>query len=162
MNETIEQQTSHVAIELQKLDTAIERLKYKRAFLMLHQTAIEQMGLKPCCACDKFIDFDNPTRAQVVDILVAFGGKWSKALAFDSSTINYEQPIDGGLVLRLYHAEPPPSCQLVEEDVVIPAQPERIEKRTRLVCKEAAQEPEPYPVPDAYSVPAVAKKEETV
>jgi hypothetical protein len=32
------------------------------------------------------------------------------------------------------HGYVPASCRLVEEDVVIPAQPERIEKRTKIIC----------------------------
>ena len=122
---------------LRGLDASIERLQHKKAFLLRHQETIELLGLSPCCASRDYIDFDCLKREQVVEIFKRIGGTWNKEVAFArEDKINYLQPLDNGITLRLYHAEPPDSCKLIEEDVVIPAQPERVEKRTRLVCKE--------------------------
>lgn len=79
------------------------------------------------------IDFDRLTRQQVVEVIKAIGGKWSKTPDEDG-TINYETVIDG-VKFRMWRGEPPPNCKIVEEIVEEPAQPARLVTRRKLVCQ---------------------------
>jgi hypothetical protein len=88
------------------------------------------------------LDFDNPTRADVQNLMrVLGGGKWTKEKSGTDGRLNYEteQPVFGGDVkLRLWAAQPPGTCRMVEKKVVIPAEPakpERIEVRMVLKCE---------------------------
>ena len=93
-----------------------------------------------------FIDIDRPSRGDVVRLLSALKiGKWNKESA-PGQTLIYvtDQPVVGRWKVRLWSAEPPGSCKIVEEEVLVPAVniPEHVEKRKRLVCAEpAAEEP---------------------
>ena len=79
------------------------------------------------------IDFDKLTHPQVVEVIKAVGGKWSKT-PDEGGTINYETTIEG-IKLRMWRGEPPPNCKIVEELVEEPAQPARMVTRRRLVCQ---------------------------
>jgi hypothetical protein len=88
------------------------------------------------------LDFDRPTRADVQNLMrVLGGGKWNKEKSCLDGCLNYEteQPVFGGDVkLRLWAAQPPGTCRMVEKKVVIPAEPakpERIEVRMVLKCE---------------------------
>jgi hypothetical protein len=90
----------------------------------------------------RFLDIDQPTRQEVEQILKTVRvGKWTKTSGTDG-TIHYESatPVIGDLKIRLWQAEPPGTCRLVEEEVVIPAQPERREIRKVLHCEPVAGE----------------------
>lgn len=80
------------------------------------------------------IDIDNTDRA-ITTALISYlkAGIWTKEPAYNA-TINYVNTTLLNIPIRIYGAEPPPSCKIVEEDVEIPAQPARIEKRKRVVC----------------------------
>ncbi len=79
------------------------------------------------------LDFDNLSHGDIIKVIKAFPGRWLKEPAVESAKINYSVTIDG-IKIRCYSGEPPANCKIVEEQVVIPAQPERTEIRKRLVC----------------------------
>jgi hypothetical protein len=120
--------------EIQKIDKIIKKYQRIQTFLVLHGKEIDRLGLSPQCFTENHLDFNNPGRELTVAALQLFGGKWTKEPC-GYSTINYIQQIDG-FTLRLYGASPPPSCRLEEVEEIIPAQPERREKRLKLVCTE--------------------------
>ena len=113
----------------------------KLDFVLKNWDALVAAGANPDF-CDPLsfatLDIDRPARETVMNILKAFPGKWDKeqTQGVEQPSINYQREVAPGIVLRLWASPPPPTCKLVEEEVVIPAQPERIEKRMKLVCKE--------------------------
>ena len=87
--------------------------------------------------CCNFIDFDYLGREKTIDLIQHFhAGKWDKELtSSDSGKINYvNKNLLTNAKLRIYGAEPPPSCKIVEESYEIPAQPARIGTRRKIVC----------------------------
>lgn len=72
------------------------------------------------------------TREEVAEILRAMSAaKWDKTLTCKgATTIDYKTSIEG-VRLCLYRAAPPPSCEIIEETVDLPA---RQEVRRKLVC----------------------------
>lgn len=78
------------------------------------------------------IDFDNLSHEKVIKLVQLFPGKWDKEPCGHRVHYTLQQ---GNFRLRCYAGEPPPNCKIVEVEEVIPAQPERIEKRRRLVCQ---------------------------
>lgn len=87
--------------------------------------------------CGSYLDFDHLSHEDVIKVIKAVGGKWNKEPC--DGKINYSTTIEG-MRLRCWQGEPPPSCRIVEEEVVIPAQPERREMRRKLVCIEPKEE----------------------
>ena len=86
------------------------------------------------------VKINNPERSVLYNFLKTFGGDWEKTVNdWDKTKMDYTQKRDL-FTLQVIAVTPPPACQIVEEDVVIPAQPERIEKRKVIKC------PEPLPV----------------
>ena len=83
------------------------------------------------------IDIQYPgTHAATVEIMKRLAaGHWEKE--YNNTSINYlNKTFAPPLILRIYCSPPPPSCQLVEYEVVMPAQPEHIEKRFKVVCSD--------------------------
>lgn len=78
------------------------------------------------------IDFDGLSHEKVIEVIKLFTGKWVKEPA--GTRIHYVLK-QGDFQLRCYAGEPPPNCKIVEVEEVIPAQPERIEKRLKLICE---------------------------
>lgn len=88
-----------------------------------------------------YIDFNGPSRKDVEKLMYFLrAGKWEKTPC--GETFNYETVDEylPGWKLRLWCAEPPGSCKVIEEEVDIPAQPARKEIRKRLECKPASTE----------------------
>jgi hypothetical protein len=83
------------------------------------------------------IDFDNLPHADVIRVIQLLGGKWTKTPGEDAK-IHYETTING-VNVRCYSGEPPANCKIVEEQITIPAQPEKQVTRRRLVCVEPVQ-----------------------
>lgn len=68
-----------------------------------------------------------------VKTLMQLSPKWTKSS--DERGINYESVNDfGHFRIQTRESALPPTCQLVEEDVVIPAQPEKTVKKTVVRC----------------------------
>jgi hypothetical protein len=77
-------------------------------------------------------DFDNLTHDKVLLVMQTFAaGHWDKTL--EGVRVNYETIIDG-MIVCCWHGEPPPSCKIVEERVLVPLVPERWETVRKLVC----------------------------
>lgn len=123
-----------VEYELNRIDERVAALTVMRDFLVKHRADIERIGLEPDGYISEGLDFNMPTREQVVEALKAFGGKWSKA-PDDSGNISYSRN-EGPVLIRLYRATPPPTCKIVEEEVWVDpvTVPGRMEKRRKLVC----------------------------
>lgn len=124
---------------IKSIDQQIETLTKQRNALLELSAKLE--GLDEdihVSVCNEHIDFDNPTRTQAVKLMTHLKmGKWRKEVGYSAGKINYiHDGLAPGIKLRMFGAEPPASCRLVEEEVVIPAQPARTEKRMKLVCKE--------------------------
>jgi hypothetical protein len=124
---------------LDSIDSQIERLKKQREAVVLIGEKLsdypEQVGISTFM---NFVDFDNPTRAQAVKLITHLKtGKWDKEPSSVEGKINYtNSTFVPGVTLRIYAAEPPHSCKVVEVDVEIPAQPARTVKQKKLVCKD--------------------------
>jgi len=122
-----------------RIDRQIELLNVQRAVLVALAAKLQELNEEiHISICGDHIDFDNPTRAQAVKLMTHLAvGKWHKEEGPSQDTINYIHDGAGsGVKLRLYAAEPPPSCRIVEVEEIIPAQPEQIVKRRKLVCQE--------------------------
>lgn len=88
--------------------------------------------------CDhygSFLNVKTPTREVLMRVLKAFPGKWKKSVNTEGKgTLDYSLFSEGNLVINCVSAPPPPSCQIVEEMVDIPAQPARRELRKVVKC----------------------------
>lgn len=83
------------------------------------------------------IDFDYPGREQVIELIQHFkAGKWDKQLSNSEGKIDYINKTMVSLPVRIYGAEPPPSCKIVEEVYDIPARPATTGVRRKVVCVE--------------------------
>ena len=79
------------------------------------------------------IDFDNLKHDDVIKVIEAVGGNWNK-IPGDDANVHYSTTING-ISYRCYNGEPPPNCKIVEVLETIPAQPERVVTRRKLVCQ---------------------------
>ena len=126
-----------------KIQERIEANEREIATLKALNAALPELGVqveKATVSFSAFLDIDHPTREDVLRIMAALGaGRWEKTA--NGATLNYitKDPFVNGLRVRLWAAEPPGSCRVVEETVVIPAAPERVEKRKRLICTPVEQ-----------------------
>lgn len=85
------------------------------------------------------MDFDNLKHPEIIKVISVLGGKWKKEPG-DNGRVNYEATINGQR-FRCWQGEPPPSCRIIEEEVIVPAQPERRETRRKLVCVDTQPTP---------------------
>lgn len=81
-------------------------------------------------------DFESLSHADVMRVVAAFPGKWTKSPESDAK-VTYSTTFDGRMI-RCYRGEPPANCKIIYEEVEIPAHKER---RAKLVCKETAVAP---------------------
>lgn len=93
------------------------------------------------------LDIDNATHEQRIALMLLLGvGKWDKEPGGVEGTINYIGKLPDGKRIRFWSSAPLPSCKLVEEMVLVAAQPEHYIKRMKLVCpgtEEASSNPKP-------------------
>lgn len=125
---------------LDNIDAQIAKLNKQRESVVLlgakladypHQVSLSVFG--------DYVDFNSLTRAETVSLITHLkSGKWDKTPSSSvSDKIDYvNSTFLPDAKLRIWGAEPPASCKVVEEDVEIPAQPARIEKRRKLVCRD--------------------------
>lgn len=122
---------------IDEIDNTIRSLQQRRATYEKLAPTIEALGLTPS-SCGAYLDFDCLPHEQVVLVLNAFHGKWTKT-PYDEGRIHYvrDEPIDG-VTIRCWAGSPPPNCHVVEEEAEVPEQviPAHTEMRRRLVCKE--------------------------
>ena len=123
--------------QIERVDARMVSLQKQRdALLLLEQKLADYPDHLHVSLPDDYIDFDGLKRSDVVKLLTHLRtGKWNKTPVGDR--VNYtNETFLPGVKLRIYAAEPPSGCKIVYEDVVIPAQPARVEKRPKMVCKE--------------------------
>lgn len=131
--------TSIVDRNIGWIQADIDRLTLAISWLKSNREQIERLGIVPF-AYNGQMDFNNPTRSQILEIIKAFPGKWQKSVcAAEPTKMDYTREIPGEMTLRIWGGELPPCCQLVEEWVDVPAQP-----ATR-VLKKVVKCPEPMP-----------------
>lgn len=84
-----------------------------------------------------YIAVDNRDDLQV---LLELAPKWEKS--HGSASINYTADVeDAYFNISATDGALPDTCKLVEKDVIIPAQPERIEKRMVVECVQPSEPP---------------------
>lgn len=132
MNTTLEQ-THHETID-RLIETTERRITNEQMILAwLHNHWRELVALVDAgiglSRSKEGIDFDNPTREQVITIIKAIPGKW------DKDVISGEHSCDGhpimnycmnrdGIQFRMWNTGLPPTCKIVKR--VIPAQAEKV------------------------------------
>jgi len=119
------------AIQLLKEEIAAKRRLLK--WLLKNQAVLA--NLPEVSLCNTKVDFDQLSHADVIRVVQALPGKWSKTLSTVSGRIDYTAQIDG-MTIRCWAGEPPAACKIVEETVVVPAQPATTVTVRRLVCPE--------------------------
>jgi hypothetical protein len=87
-----------------------------------------------------YLDLDNLNREEVSAVMHALSaGRWERQPSSTEGCIDYTATVQG-VKVRLYAAAPPNSCRMVEVEEVIPAQPERIVKKRKLMCGDSHTE----------------------
>lgn len=79
------------------------------------------------------LDFDRLSHDEVIAVIGAMGGKWNKTPGEDAA-IHYETE-KNGITIRMWNGQPPPNCKIVEVLETIPAVPERVVTKRKLVCQ---------------------------
>jgi hypothetical protein len=129
--------------QLQRLEEDL-RLQQKNVanqlrFLELHREVLTPLDLKFSIYSNN-IDFDYLKRPDVLRVIKAFGGRWSKRPGYDGGlTYERDEKVDGHTI-RVYNGEPPPSCHIIEKVTYrkIPARRERVVTRT-VVCSDGTE-----------------------
>jgi len=149
--------------EIESLRHRISELTERIQFITSHHWRICKVGVMPSVTYGG-IEFDNCERDEALAVMKAFGGKWDKSPNYQGKGIDYRQHTeDFERRITISNAKPPPSCQVVEEEVLIEAQPARMEKRFKLQCVkpvkgETASLPTPEP-PQVQSVTEITLEE---
>ncbi len=94
-----------------------------------------------------FIDFNSLSHAEVMSVVMAFSGKWSREPV--EERINYTLNL-GDLSIRCWKGEPPPNCRVVYEEIhepehVVPARTRRVPKIMCRPVEHALPEQSPEP-----------------
>lgn len=101
--------------------------------------ALDGLGLEnttePATMYGAQIDFDNLSHEKVIEVIRAIGGKWEKTPSVSATDRIDYKTTKNGITIRCYQGEPPPNCHIEEVLETIPAQPERVVTRKKLVCK---------------------------
>lgn len=110
----------------------IRTLAKQVRFLRKHRALFD--SLPDTGACNEGIDFDHLPHKDVIRVIRALGGKWSKTPTGEDR-INYVANIEGTRV-RCYLGHPPPNCRVIEVEERIPEKviPAQVIKRKKLVC----------------------------
>lgn len=135
----------NVQNEIDAINRQAKKLQDRVFWLESNRTTLEQLpegAFFYSSSGVDWLDFDNLSHEQVIEVIKTIGGKWDKELSSPDSgdRINYKGELNGQLV-RCYAGGPPPNCKVVEWEEEIPAQ--KIQRR-KLVC---GNEPEAEQVP---------------
>lgn len=133
--------------EIETTKNTLERQAEVRSWVDQNQERFTD--LPTASLCGDYIDFDNLTHAEIMTVILRFGGKWDRTP--NNGKINYtrRKMDDCPLRIRCYNGTPPPGCRIEYEEVTVPAQPARVERRAKLNCK-----PLQELVDEAKSLPA--------
>lgn len=118
------------------------------SWLIRHHDILNAIGIVPSRFVDS-VDFNNPNRQQILEIIKAFPGTWRKSINdWEKERMDYvrDEKDDSGVTLRIYAGDLPPCCKLVEEWVDVPAQPATRQLRKVVKC------PDPLPQTEAEAV----------
>lgn len=125
-----------VELKLEWLMDDRRRITEHIRWLRAHKDILDAIDIAPS-RFGEFIDFNNPNRKQILEIIKAFPGTWHKSLnECDAKTMDYKLAADGDVTLRIWGGELPPCCKIIEEWVYVPAQPARREIRKVVKCPE--------------------------
>lgn len=87
--------------------------------------------LEKCCFSSAWLQISSPSRGETLVILETLrAGKWEKSPSQAVTKIDYEGVVDGVRII-IFAAEAPPTCQIIETEVYVPAH--NVTKR-ELVC----------------------------
>lgn len=111
---------------------AISKYLTRIGFLDLNRKKIDRIGKQPT-GYGQDIDFDYLPHAKVIEVMKEFPGTWKKE--YNTSSITYTLLTPDGWRIRCYAGEPPPNCQIVEEEVEVAAVPAHTELKRKIVCK---------------------------
>lgn len=110
---------------IQDLETKIKWMEANREFLE-SRSDWDSFGTKN-------IDFNGLPHKEIVKVIRAFGGKWTKEPM--GERVNYRSDNSEGVSIRCYMGEPPPSCKIVEVVEYVPAVPATVRKVRKMVCQ---------------------------
>jgi hypothetical protein len=87
---------------------------------------------------DVELNWWNLTHPQIMEVILAFPGQWSKEPDYTGEYVQYKLTAnrDANEVSLCIRGEPPPNCKVVWEDVEIPA---RTTRQAKLVCNDQNQ-----------------------
>lgn len=124
-------------ITTKNIDDQIEQLMARKDAVQRLSDKIGELDFEvQVTGSKKLLDMDCLTHPQIVTLIGRLSaGKWIKSPKWGKIDYTNDAVIPG-FTVRFWSGEPPPSCKLVEEEVVVPTVPAHKEKRVRLVCKE--------------------------
>lgn len=70
--------------------------------------------------CGIYLDIDNTTHEQTVEIIKRLGGNWHKDYNDSSITYTKKEPDEAKYSVRIYGSAPPPNCRVVERKRTVP------------------------------------------
>jgi hypothetical protein len=138
MKATPEEIAAYLDKEIESLKRDAQRIQDRIAFICQHHWRCCKVGVMPNVIYSG-LEFQNCERTEAFAVMKAFGGKWDKSPNYTGQGIDYDQWFPNGdnpygARITVSNAKPPPSCQVVEEIVGVPAQPARFEKKYKLQC----------------------------
>lgn len=87
-------------------------------FLKTNREAFEECQVRPV-VWHGMIDFNHPTRQEIIALIKAFPGRWNKEINSDGVSMDYTR--EGQPRLRIWGGDLPPCCKIVEEWQDVPA-----------------------------------------
>lgn len=145
MEPTITQDTARAQFDYD-IDYQLERIAAytnQLTWMRKHMTALVHLRTYGITVSfyGEHADFNYLTHPQIVELMKAFPGHYTKKLSYGKDSLDYtlDTPVDG-LQIRAYSGEPPSACVIEEhiEYVVIPARTERKVTR-KVICPEPTQ-----------------------
>lgn len=147
MTETIDtpqqpstQPESFVTEQIERLEKEIAQRYRIIAFMREHEEAFNSARVRPV-VWDTLIDFNHPTRQEIIRLIQAFPGVWEKTPNdVNGGSMDYVRTMEGQPTLRIWAGALPPCCKIVEEEIDVPAHKQKVRK---VVCPEPLQEVAP-------------------
>jgi hypothetical protein len=129
----------NVSDKIQQIEREIETRKAMVAFLNQNREFLESFEgtIFESCGTVYFTNHGKLGREAVLSIIRNFHGKWNKTYDQDKVSYEREKSEHEAFALGIYEAEAPVTCQIVEEEVEVPAH--KVIKR-RLVCAQPVEE----------------------
>jgi hypothetical protein len=99
-----------------------------------------------------YFDFNYLPHDQVMKVVTTLAcGRWKREPV--GERINYSCEVRDKIFVRCYQGQPPPNCQIVYEEVEVPARPARTERRAKMVCRPVEHALPAQPVLEVAVVP---------